>query len=58
MRRFFYVGSKDSNVAHICYSRTHVEGNLTACGRPVRAGWPWWHRASKSFRVCRHCEAR
>jgi hypothetical protein len=55
VRRFYYTGPSRSDVAHICYSRTHVEGNPTACGRLTAKGWYWWRKASRFFRLCTQC---
>ena len=56
IKRFYYTGPASSIVAHICYAKTHVEGNRTACGRLTAPGWYWWRKASRFFNVCKQCE--
>lgn len=57
VRRFVFVRSPDSNVKHLYYGQTFVEGEQTACGIRMRAGWEFAYRA-KHFKgpYCRRCE--
>lgn len=57
MKRFFYTGPKRSAVGHVCFGKTHVEGNKVACGRYTKKGWYWWRKKPWFFVRCRQCDA-
>lgn len=58
VQRFYYVAAPTSAVVHRFYGNKFVEGEKTACGVRVHAGWPYWlRRAFDPRRICARCEA-
>ena len=58
IKRFFYVRSKASSVAHRAFARHPVEGVRTQCGRYVPKGWAYWTKGSMDdLTVCKRCGA-
>jgi hypothetical protein len=42
VKRFARVSRPHGPVVHRYYGNRFVEGDLTACGIPMRAGWAFW----------------
>jgi hypothetical protein len=40
MKRYFVVLGPRHSIAH--RATTHIDGNATACGVRMRAGWKWF----------------
>jgi hypothetical protein len=55
--RFAYVSpAKGAAHSHRFYGRKFVEGERTACGIHVRAGWFFWYgKRGKRPPLCTHC---
>lgn len=44
VKRFAYVSLPSRSVLHRFYGHKFVEGEKTACGISMQAGWPFWYR--------------
>lgn len=56
-RRYFIVGPR-SDACRLHRAEDRMDGSLTFCGRPIRAGWLWWlgyRNAPKNRAVCAGC---
>lgn len=56
-RRFVFVQGPGGKVKHLYYGKKLVEGEATACGLPMQAGWRYASRATTlKGEHCRSCE--